>query len=332
MRRPACLLPLALLAPPASTPLETLTWRPEELTLVRTFRATHETDLAEMAMLLDGEERENPHAGSMEMHVTTTETYVLVDEILATNDERATHFERTFREIGQRRVMESPLADEPREGSRESELEGETVVFRWDEDEEAYELEFETDVGLDDELLEHLVEDATFRAFLPEGAVEEGDSWEVDIEAFARVMWPGGELGLQEEEEEGASDYGEVTRALMEELEGEVEATYAGDREEDGVLVAVIELEIEARTSAEMELEDERMGAYTLRVSLERVVEGELLWDVGNRRMHSFRAEGEGEEVNRTERVFETPAGNHEFVQRLTYEGRVRYEASLEVE
>ncbi len=334
MQRATLLFPLALFLTPGTGSRDTLAWKPTEGTLVRIFETSSESELEGLGMFLDGEERENPHGGGPpQMMIKSAERNVFVDEILEADDERVLHFKRTFRELSQTRTMESELAPEPTEEERISDLEETTVVFKWDADEEEYELEFELDEGLDESLLEHLVEDTTLRGFLPEEEVEEGDSWEVDIEAYINAMWPGGVLGFYEEQAGPDEQRLEMTLALLEEVQGSIEATYQGTREEDGVRVAVIEVEIEAKTSAEAEMEDERMGEYTQFVSLERTVEGEILWDLEGQRLYGFFGEAEGEEVNEMRSTVEGPDGEeHDVARRMTYVGTTKYSFTLEEE
>ena len=65
-----------------------------------------------------------------------------------------------------------------------SALEGETVMFEWDEDEEAYEVTSDADDGL----LADLRMDIDFAGFLPDGAVDEGDEWELQPDAYRKVI------------------------------------------------------------------------------------------------------------------------------------------------
>jgi len=333
MQRSLLLLPLALFLTPPTGPRDELSWKPVEGTFVYRFETVSESELDEQAMILNGEERENPHSESMELTMTTVETLVFVDEVEEVDNERVTRFKRRFEELTQERTVESPMLPETQEGERKSDLEATTVVFEWDEDTEEYEREFSVDEGLDDELLEGLVEDLTLRGFLPEDEVSEGNSWEVEIESLVHAMWPGGNLAFYEEEQGPDESYREMLEVLRENLEGSVEATFEGFREEDGVRVAVLRVEAEATTEGEIEVEDPRMGEVTQAVAIERELEGELLWNLELQRLHAFIGESQGEEKNEMRASFEGPDGEeHELVQRMIYAGESKYTFTLEEE
>jgi len=333
MQRSLLLLPIALFLTPPTGPRDELAWEPAEGTFVHRFETVSESELAEQTMLIDGEERENPQSDSMELTMTTVEILVFIDEVEEVDDERVTRFERTFEELSQKRTVESPMLPETQEGERKSDLESTTVVFEWDADTEEYEREFSVDEGLDDGLLEGLVEDLTLRDFLPEDEVSEGDSWEVDIETFAQALWPGGSLSFYEEEQGPDESYQELEGLLRGSLEGSAEATFEGLREEDGVRVAVITVEVEATTEGEIEVEDPRMGEVIRAVAIEREFEGELLWNLELQRLHAFIGESRGEEENEMRASFEAPDGEeHEFIQRMVYAGESKYTITLEEE
>ena len=68
-----------------------------------------------------------------------------------------------------------------------SELEGETVVFAWEEDGETYAVSSE---DVDEELLEELRFDYDYAALLPGESVSEDDEWFVDVDEFRSLMDP----------------------------------------------------------------------------------------------------------------------------------------------
>ena len=138
---------------------------------------------------------------------------------------------------------------------------------------------------------------------------------------------------LNKNEIESDESYREMLEVLRENLEGSVEATFEGFREEDGVRVAVLRVEAEATTEGEIEVEDPRMGEVTQAVAIERELEGELLWNLELQRLHAFIGESQGEEKNEMRASFEGPDGEeHELVQRMIYAGESKYTFTLEEE
>ena len=96
------------------------------------------------------------------------------------------------------------------------------------------------------------------RAFLPKEEVSEGDTWKIDLDDIATLMLPGGDLKLRPEDM-GDVDV-EMFEALFEDefssvledlLTGKCECEYAGEREEDGVKVGEIEIEIEIASNVD---------------------------------------------------------------------------------
>jgi hypothetical protein len=170
----------------------------------------------------------------------------------------------------------TPEGDQEEETPLLTGLEGRVVRFTWDEDDEEYRVAFADDGEEDDELLEDLREDMDLRAWLPDGDVDEGDSWEIDIDDFDLVSSPSGiDLDAEDQTEEDE----ELDQLLEDNTTGEVEATYQGTREVDGVTVAVIFVTAEIETEAE-QITDEEGAEVTNTTAMGYEVEGELLWNL----------------------------------------------------
>ena len=145
----------------------------------------------------------------------------------------------------------------PVEMGGSSDLEGMTVVFTWDEDDESYGVAFDEDSDGDDELLEGLEENMDLRAFLPEDDVAEGDTWGVDANLMRHVIAPGGALKILPDDLEGMGmgmggsappNPGE----FFEDFDGEITVKYLETREEDGARLAVLEISVDVSSAADM--------------------------------------------------------------------------------
>jgi hypothetical protein len=291
--------------------------------LVRTFETTGTAELAEASFRIHDEEHGPGEVP--EVTLETVERFVLRDELARVADGRVTGILRTYAELDSRMVFTEPEGDETRE--RESALEGETVRFDRDAGDDEWSAAGAKD-ELDQDLLEGLVADLSFAVFLPGATVAEDDSWDVPVSAYGLLFAPGGNLHLELEdgEPEEAEERAGITAELIDNLDGTCTATYRGTREEDGVRVAVIALAIDVETSAEIP------GAEEVERTLEltRDLAGELLWHLGDGRMHALRMDGEITETVRTEGVIPMDDEELDFVRTETFAGEIAYRFTVE--
>jgi hypothetical protein len=304
---------LALLAGPAHGPDRVAFVPAEGLELGKRFEVSTRLELDDFTFTVDGEDvgaamRPELELGA-ELAVAVTDTYVRVA------DGRPTELRRRYDEIGieARFDYESEVESGAESAVGESDLEGETVVFRWDADENAYAAELADDEG-DDELCVGLFEDMDLRALLPPAGaeVDEGSLWALGPATLAPVLAPGGALGLAVREPSREAtrvldalsglDLGELVDSLR---DGEVVATYTGTRDVDGRAVAGIDLRFDVDASADvrealLELVDE-LGAdmpddFDLsRAELALGAEGtaRLEWDVAGGHLRHFEAKAD---------------------------------------
>lgn len=343
-------LALFLLFPHPSTPeretppRETieLRWAPEEGTvLTRTFEAEASYRLTDITASVDGEELERgaelPDYGmSFQEHVVVTDT------LRSIAGGRPTELLRTFDELSQENT--DSVAGEDSERSFTSPFEGRTVLFRWDEDEEAYAAESADDEDLDEDLAAWLAEDMDLRGVLPPGEVEVGDEWELEPELYLAFMWPGGLLDWRTDEEEPGEEERDQTRQTIEHLEGSGSVRLEELREVDGVRMAVLHLEMELQTGSERilpaldddELEEGQFPrpAIRIEVEIERKLEGTLLWDLEHG--HAFSADLACEST-RLQSESWTVTGEHEgeevsadIEQARMLEGTIHYTVTIE--
>ena len=81
-------------------------------------------------------------------------------------------------------------ADESGEAEDFGELEGKSVKFEWNEEDENYDVSYHESDG-DEELLQGLGPDMDLRVLLPDGDVSEGDTWSIEADDLASVFFFG---------------------------------------------------------------------------------------------------------------------------------------------
>lgn len=278
---------------------------------------TNQMDLIldDMTMSMNGEEMDASMIG-MEMELTALTTYVVTDEYVALGDGQPVKLKRTFDELSSTSNASgsTPMGpmDEEMDGS--SELEGLSVVFAWDEEDDEYGVEFASDDEDDEELLEGLSEDMDLRALLPGKAVSTDDSWRIDLDLLHHVLAPGGNLKvLPDESDEGMGGMGMGAPGsgmgslgdMLGELDGSAIATYKGKREVDGVTVGVIAIQIDITGANDMTefleeaiedaegMEDVEVSYDAADVELAFKGEGELLWNLAGGHLHRFELGGD---------------------------------------
>lgn len=298
-------------------PADEVAFAPAEGTsLTKSFTSSANFEMGDMSVLMNGQDP--GQMPEMQMDMTVTQAVAVTDVYGPVSDGHPSKVTRTFDDIGtdidvQVQIeMMGDTQDQSSEGSGTSPLEGETVIFTWNDDAEIWERAFGEDSDGDVELLEGLVEDMDLRALLPSGPVSEGDSWDIELKTLPDLFAPGGNLHM-DVQIDGAESMGpdpEMMTNMREMfgdlLEGEATGHYAGRREVDGVEVGVIDVEISIETARDMsELVADMMGDnlpegldMTLdRMDVELSVEstGTLLWNLGAGHVHSFELDSDVE-------------------------------------
>jgi len=302
----------------ASTgPRDQVAFGPEEGTsLTKTFQSEGIFELDDFSAILDGQDM-SAMLGSFEVSFDTSSTVSVTDTYGPSEEGRPLRLERSFETLeGEASSsMDSDMGSETDSMPLSSDLEGTTVVFAWDEEEEDYSVSFDGDGG-DEELLEGLEEEMDLRFLLPEDSVSEDDTWEVPLTAFAALITPGGNLNMSSGDADGLGDFEDVLDELQSELTGDqadmlagtAQCTYTGVREEDGAELAEIAIEIEISTStdildlvlgiAESVAEDsgEEMPLEFEIADLEVEIEAEgvLLWNTEAGHFHSLELSSDG--------------------------------------
>jgi hypothetical protein len=284
--------------------LESIAFHPEAgLTRSKTFQMVGEFNLDDFSVVVDGEDV-GEVIGDLEFTVTSDTVYELTDEYVSSENGRALKLRRRFDGLGQTMTFAFAAAMESGEEETEasSDLEGKSVLFTWNEDEESYDIEFDGESG-DEGLLENLHEDMDLRALLPYGDVDEGATWEVPLGQLGSIFMPGGNLGLgmselsDEEMDMFDSLMGlDMTSRFADILEGSCTCTLRSSGDVDGRSIAEIAVRIEANADTDvsdllmdvLDMVTEEAGdlEVDIQVSMadlrfEFEAEGTFLWDYG---------------------------------------------------
>ncbi len=307
-----------------------IVYEPEEGTvLTRTFEAIGEMSLTAVEVTVDGEELEREW-DEFDYEYESLERIVVTDELAEVQGGRPTDLVRTFDELLQE--ASSTIAGEELETISLSELEGRTVRFLWDDEDEVYVVETSDDEDdIDEDVLAWLAEDMDLRLLLPDGEVEEGDEWEIDAAAYLTLMWPSGLLGFVDEGKAKDPVQRELNEEVIENLEGEGSATFEELREEDGVRLALISVELEIETWADSAMEQEGVE-IEIEVEISRDITGEILWDLDHGHLFAADLEADAEYVRTMTRPWETPNGEVELTEVRTFSGTIGYTVEIERE
>jgi hypothetical protein len=296
----------------------TITFAPKaDVSVTKTF--THKADLEATSVEISFSGMEDDPVVDMNMSWERSQTFT--DTYLVSAGGKPTKLRRDFGELeheveGNLAVESTGFsAEETSQGDGESALTGQAVVFTRGEEDQV-EVEWVKGEGGKDDLLEGLLIEADLLGFLPGKDVSKGDSWDVDGPAFVRLLIPGGSSAL--ELESGGDEFSlEMTvvgldplfLSQLEQTLGEVKfceatATFSGEREVDGVRMAVLELDVELEATCDVSdvmgkmLEDlpgdevfaELTSCDTL-VAIEAM--GEMLWNLDAGHVHALELTGD---------------------------------------
>lgn len=290
--------------------------------VTKTFVNVLNMELVDVEVTVNGEEQELPDEAKPEVTLTDEEEVIFEDEYVKVADGQAAELLRTFTTLVDNSIQsvvgpDGETMEQVEEG--ESDLAGETVRFKWDEDAEAYDASFAEDDGQEASLLDGLEADADFLYLLSDEAMEVGSSWEVDPIAFDRISSPSGDLKIIAPESDEDLDE-TFSESFRDGLDGTFEGTY--ESLEDGIATIVFEGEI--TTSFDVEGGEEAMGSQTFDFTFE--ISGKLLWDMEAGVASEFQFGGEVEMQITAEQTF----GEAEVVQSQFFEGEFESTAKFE--
>lgn len=297
--------------------------------LEKTFVQHSSMDLTEMKVSIEGPDgSHDPEIELPKLTIVDDETIEFTDLTAAAGDGKPKKLKRSFTKIENSNTFSGGGEDE--EGGSEerknvSPLADKTVVFTWDADAEEFSAAWDEDQEGDDDVLEALVEDADFRAWLPKKDVAEGDTWEIDTSEFNNLQEPSGPMAYRPEDAPEDYDSGDDPDDMRKNVKGDFKATFKGLREEDGVQVGVIAFEAELETNSERELEQEEGPSITSTLANQVKLEGELLWDVKGGHFHALSCDSDFKLQSSQKRVIEVPQGSFTIEERRGFEGKKTY-------
>ncbi len=238
-------------------------------------------------------------------------SFSVVDQYVKTVDGKLLEFVRRF----DKSSSEWDMGEES--GSEEDwmEMDGKTVVFKWNEESKSYERSYKDGEG-DEEKLEELGMNPDlldYRTLLPQKSVAKGDRWSVDPKGMGSALMFGLDfdalpsMGDEIEDAEALEMLEQLKPSFERMLESiKTECEYDGVREVDGVNVGVIKVRIAVDGSVDLAQTIEElarkqipegievdMSINTAKVGMTMKGEGELLWDVQRGLPHTFSLAGE---------------------------------------
>jgi hypothetical protein len=310
--RPTALLgSLILLAfQPAADQVE---FRPADGTEAsKSFQVSGNFELGDLTMLVNGQDM----SGMVPLDQMAGEfdaSFSVIDEYVKTVDGKPIEFVRQF----VKSTTEWDMGEES--GSEEDwmEMDGETVVFKWNAETKSYDRSYKDgegdaekleDLGINPELLD-------YRTLLPQKSVSKGDRWSVDPKGMGSALMFGLDFDslpsmTDEIEDADALAMLEQLKPSFEKmLEGfKTECEYDGTREEGEVTVGVIKVKISADANMDLAQMIEEMARKqippevqvdmtfnTAAITMKLTAEGELLWDIKRGLPHSFTLDGDME-------------------------------------
>jgi hypothetical protein len=267
--------------------------------------ASYSTEVDESLLDLDGQAME-PGLG---LRRTATFEVRAIDRIAAAEAGRATDFTREF-VVARRSTEAGGTGDSGADGEVriaglgefESPFAEERVRFQWSAEDERYRAELPADSSLEEDWLEGLAPRFDGRAWLPEGAVELGERWEVDPGAFRTLFEPGGDLRwFVEEDAKGEDDDTGFVRIKLPgvragfdlpELEGTLTVELLEVEDGAATLELVADLSFEGDVY-ELLAEDNDLDVENVDRSFTLEGTGAVVWNLAANRMESLELEAE---------------------------------------
>lgn len=250
----------------------------------------------------------------------------VVDEYEGVDGGRPTRLARTYASLADSETTRIQMVGMPElkeeKKEKESALEKKTVVFRWNGEKERYDKTWRGDEG-DEELLKGVEEDMDLRALLPTKSITKGDTWKVDLAEAKELFGPGGKFAFKVKDEEKDKD---KDSGFEDNLKGEVECTYEGEKEVDGKKLARVALACKATTKMAPSEDDGALQSMDFEFDLE----GELLWDAAARHFVSYELGGDVTTNLVIQRKVEAKGQQHDFTIRLELGGKLELEGKAE--
>jgi hypothetical protein len=330
------LAPLLLLVVPAGD----FKYAPEEGSKIqRVYTSVLEMELieAEVEIVVDGEVQDAPQP-EVEVSVRQESSQQVTDTFEKVADGNILVLTRAYEALSHSESVEVTVNGEEQDGQdseSESDLEGLTVRFTFDEESDEWKKAwFEDDEG-DEDLLEYLEATTGYSFLLPLGEIAVGEEWELDddeaVQGLRLLLDPLGELNMLGEEDDSEEEL--ATAILFREGIETEEFLLQLKSMEDGQAVIVFKVEgsTEFERTPELPEEMQAMGMEVLEgFELALEIEGELVWDLAAQHMISLEYTSELEMLNSSTQSGSGPAGEVEITQSQSFEGEITFEVTLQ--
>lgn len=311
-----------------------------------TFSFRESASMTEMQLTQNGEEM--PDMMQMEQDRGSTRNGSFIDTTLKVEDGQRLSFDRQYVDLEQVNSMSfsGPMGDDQsNDFELSSSLNGLRVRFDLEEDE--FKASYADEEEGEDEWLEGLEAELPWAAFIPEGEVEVGDSWELDAASFMQAIDFGGDLVFTDGSDDSRAGMMEPPSGDDDvEYEGSITAKLTALEDIDGVSHAVISLVIDISSvhdltefMAEMAAnppEDVPAGMVMPDIDLMEIEtalsgEGTLSWNLAAGHLESLSVEYDTEVIETVVLSVEMGPDVMEMEQAMTFEGETSFTVEVEV-
>lgn len=266
----------------------------EGVTVRRTLEMKGTRELTSLVLQIGDETQP---ADGAKRHVELSWRQVTKDEIGTCSADRVDVLTRTYEKLERHRLERAPGRDGQEqvvEIDETCDLEGRSVRFTWNADEDLYTRKFAGPEEGQAELLADLEADMDYREFLPEKGAEAGAKWERDF-ADVKVYFlrPGGDLPFHGETPTRALDR-RMREAVWDATGGRVEFQLGTPREEEGRHLVAITFRGKNTAEAGLDADGDEPGPTRLELSADETFEGQLTWDLDAHRARSIEWNAKG--------------------------------------
>jgi hypothetical protein len=274
--------------------------------LEKKFTLEGDFQLGDFSMIVDGQDM----SGQIPVGEVSGDFDValsVVDHYLKTEGGKPLHLERDY--------SSSTASFSAMENSDSKEnlfdVDGETVVFKWDAENGEYVRSYKDGEG-DEEKLADLGIDLDYRALLPGKSVAAGDKWEVAPKALVTALFFGAEMKDLAELSADDAEFAALADEILPEIEKlfdsfKAQCEYVGPRDESGKQVGEVKVSVNSDGTADLteailaavQAQTEGSGAefdiQTANFTIKMRGEGKLMWDLAGGHAESFEMDSEVE-------------------------------------
>lgn len=261
-------------------------------------------ELGDMSIVVDGQDMSgqiplDQVAGEFDM------AFAIVDRYIKSADGKPLHLERDYTSSN----ASFSGMDQAESKDDLFEVDGKTVIFKWDADKKEYTRSVK-EGEVDEDKLKSLGIDLDYRALLPTRTVAAGDKWEIDPKGVVSALFFGVELQELSSLPIDDPEFAGIADQLMPELQKMIDSfkaqcEYVGPREGGDANLGEVAMTMDSRATADLAamlasvLETQAAGAGVefdigaANLGMRMRGEGKLLWDLAGGHAKSFEMECE---------------------------------------